>query len=113
MSEYLYHDQLLALTGQVQPDSILSRTLLKNEHVNVVLFTFDKGQALSPHKATQPAIIQILSGEATLTLGDDVKQAKAGSWVYMPTQLVHGVVAETPLVMLLLMLPKDKKEASE
>jgi quercetin dioxygenase-like cupin family protein len=108
MSEYLYFDQLAGMTGEVQPDSILSRTLLKNENVNVVLFNFDKGQMLSPHKATQPAIIHILSGEAILTLGEDVKQAKAGSWVYMPTQLVHGVVAETPLVMLLLMLPKDK-----
>lgn len=108
MSEYTYFDDLSGLTGEVQPDSILSRTLLRNEHVNMVLFNFDKGQTLSPHTATQPAMIQVISGEATITLGEDVKQAKPGAWMFMPTHLVHGIVAETPLVMLLLLLPKDK-----
>lgn len=108
MGEYVYFDDLSRLLGEVQPDSILSRTLLKNEHVNMVLFNFDKGQALSPHTATQPAMIYVISGEATITLGEDVKQAKAGAWMFMPTHLVHGVVAETPLVMMLALLPKDK-----
>lgn len=108
MEDYRFFEQLTALSGDVQPDSILSRTLLKNDHLNAVLFTFDKGQSLSPHTATQPAVIHILSGEAALTLGDDVKQAKAGSWTYMPEHLPHAVVAETPLIMLLLLLPKDK-----
>lgn len=97
-------DNLDALIGAIQPDSILSRTFAKNEHVKAVLFAFDQGQSLSEHQAAQPAILHILSGEAKITLGDETHQAKAGSWAYMPPALKHSVYAETPLTMLLLLL---------
>ena len=45
----------------------------------------------------------LLRGEATLTLGGERRQARAGTWVHMPRHLPHTVVAHTLLIMLLLL----------
>jgi quercetin dioxygenase-like cupin family protein len=48
--------------------------------------------------------LQIIRGEATLTLGDDTIEAQAGAWIQMPAGLRHAVKARTTVVMLLLLL---------
>lgn len=90
--------------AEIPPDSILSRTIHADSQVKVVLFEFDAGQELSEHTAATPAIIQILRGEALLTLGDEQVEARPGTWAHMPARLPHAVLARTPLVMLLTML---------
>jgi quercetin dioxygenase-like cupin family protein len=45
-----------------------------------------------------------VKGEATVGLGDDVQEAKAGTWVHMPASLKHSIKAKTPVVMLLVLL---------
>jgi hypothetical protein len=49
--------------------SVVSRTLKKNDAGTVTLFSFDTGQGLSEHSAPFDAIVQILDGEAELTIG--------------------------------------------
>jgi len=94
------------LAKEVEPpvDGILSRTLHQDEQVKVVLFGFGAGQELSEHTASKPAIIQMIRGEAQLTMGDDTIAAKPGAWIYMPPNLKHSVHAQTPVVMLLLLM---------
>jgi quercetin dioxygenase-like cupin family protein len=87
----------------IQTGSIVSRTFFKGEQVKAVLFGFDAGQALSEHTSSQPATIQIINGEATITLGDDSHEVVAGAWIHMTPKLKHSVYAKTPLTMLLLM----------
>ncbi len=89
---------------EVPKDGILSRTLYSDEHVKVVAFGFDTGQELSEHTASMPAMLQFISGEADLTLGDDPASASAGTVVYMPPNLQHSVHAKTPVVMLLTLM---------
>jgi quercetin dioxygenase-like cupin family protein len=69
-----------------------------------VLFGFAAGQELSEHTAAVPAVIHILAGEATLTLGGTTHAAGPGTLVHMPAQLAHSVYAQTPVVMLLWLL---------
>jgi quercetin dioxygenase-like cupin family protein len=95
---------LLDQLPEIHPDSIVSRTLYTDDQVKVVLFGFASGQELSEHTASMPAIIHILQGEATLTLGSDSQPAGPGTWVRMPARLPHALVAHTPVVMLLTML---------
>lgn len=97
-------DNVAELAGYIQPESILSRTVFKNEHAKAVLFAFDAGQALSEHQAAQPAIIQIISGEATVQIGDETHEAGPGALAYLEPRLKHSVVANTPLVLLLFLL---------
>jgi len=102
--ELAFFQNLNAEISQISPDSIISRTLLNNDRLKVVLFGFAQGQELSEHTASMPAIIHILQGEAQLVLGGEHKQASPGSWAYMPADLPHSVYAKSTLIMLLLML---------
>jgi quercetin dioxygenase-like cupin family protein len=83
---------------------ILSRVLHKDEKVNVTLFGFAAGEELSAHSAPTPAVLYFLEGEAELQLGTDKVQAEAGSFVYMPPMLSHGISAKTGLRMLLVQM---------
>lgn len=98
--------QIADLTQEVEipQNGTLSRTVYSDQQIKVVLFGFDAGQELSEHTAAMPAVIQILRGEARLTLGADTLEAGAGAWVHMPTRLPHSVFARTPMLMLLTML---------
>jgi quercetin dioxygenase-like cupin family protein len=88
----------------VPPDGILSRVLYKDAQVNITLFGFDTGQELSEHTASAPAIIQILRGEAALTIAGEEREGGAGTWIHLPARTPHSLRAQTPVVMLLLLL---------
>lgn len=88
----------------IAEDSTVSKTLHQDEHVKVVLFGFAAGQELSEHTAAIPAVVYFLEGEARMTLGDEVFDARPGSWVCMPAHLPHSIVAKTPVKMLLSLL---------
>ncbi len=92
----------------VESDSIVSRMIYNDDQFKAMLFTFAPGQELSEHTASMPAIIHILKGEGTLTLGKDSVEAREGTWARMEANLPHSVNAKTALVMLLTMLKKDK-----
>lgn len=84
---------------------IHSQTLSEENGVELVLFGFAAGESLSEHTSTRPAIMHILSGEADLTAGTDAHHATAGAWLRMPAGLKHSVLARTPLIMALSLLP--------
>jgi quercetin dioxygenase-like cupin family protein len=100
------YTHLLDLAKEVQPPDkgILSRTLFNDDRLKVVLFGFGKGEELSEHTASMPAVLHFLQGEGSLTLDDDTLQAKPGTWVHMPKGMHHSIQAKTPVVMLLLLL---------
>jgi len=98
-----YHD-LSTLLPETPPESIVSRAIYQDERHKVVLFGFAAGQELSEHTSSRPAILQVLRGEARLTLGDEVIDAAAGSWAFMPPHLKHSLTAKTPVQMLLTLL---------
>jgi quercetin dioxygenase-like cupin family protein len=96
----------LDLAKEVQPPDkgILSRTLFADDRLKVVLFGFGQGEELSEHTASMPAVLHFVQGEAKLTLDDDTLDAKPGTWVHMPAGLRHSIQAQTPVVMLLLLV---------
>ncbi len=89
---------------EIPTDGTLSRTLHRDDHVKIVLFGFAGGQELSQHTAAVPAILEIVQGEARVTLDNAVRELSAGAWVFMDAQLPHAIYAKTPLIMLLTML---------
>jgi len=102
------HTHIVDLAKEVEPpeDGILTRTLFNDDHVKAVIFGFGQGEELSEHTASMPAILHLISGEATLTLGDETVEAQPGTWIHMAANLQHSVHAKTPVVMLLLLLKK-------
>lgn len=103
-ADYTLIKSLGELVEPAGNESIVSRTFVRADGFKAILFGFDAGQELSEHTASVPAILQIVAGEATATLGDDVHELSAGAWAYMPSHLKHSVLARTPVKMLLLML---------
>lgn len=101
--QYSLLPDLAGILAEITPDSIVSRTLHKDAAMRAILFGFDAGQELSEHTSSQAAIIQILEGEASVIVGADQHELKAGSWLYMTPHLKHSVSAKTPLKMLLYM----------
>ena len=104
---YTYITDLANQIPDIPPDTILSRTIYDDKATKVILFAFAAGQELSEHTASRTAILHFIQGEADLTLGDDHQPAQAGTWVQMPPRLPHSVVAKTPVLMLLVMLPHE------
>jgi quercetin dioxygenase-like cupin family protein len=88
----------------IPDDSTISRTIYQDEQIKAVLFGFAAGQELSEHTAATPAIMHFVQGEARVTLGQEVVEAKPGTWVHMPAHLPHSIQAHTPVIMLLLLL---------
>ena len=94
----------LSAHHEIEESGTLSQTLLNNDQLKAVWFGFAAGEELSDHTSTMPAILHVLRGEALLTLGDDRVQAQAGTWVHMPPNLNHSVLAKTEMMMLLILI---------
>ena len=103
---YTLIPDLQNLVEEIQTDSITSRTFYKGDGMNAILFAFDAGQELSEHTSSKAAILQIVEGEATISLGNDVHKVSTGAWLQMSPHLKHSVYAETALKMLLLMFDR-------
>ena len=64
---------------ETPPDGIVSRAIYNDDDVRVVHFSFAAGQQLSDHTAPVPVTLEVVEGEATITLGTRVVQAGAGT----------------------------------
>src|SRR5947209_167679 len=100
------YTHILDLAREVEPptDGILSRTVYQDDRFKAVVFGFGQGQELSEHTASKPAMLIFVKGEAVVGLGNDVKDAVAGTFVHMAPGLKHSIKAKTPVVMLLVLL---------
>jgi quercetin dioxygenase-like cupin family protein len=90
------------------PQGIASRILSKNNGGSLTLFAFDAGQGLAEHTAPFDAIVMVLDGTFTLTIGGQPVTATAGTVVRMPANIPHAVDAAEPARMLLTMLREPK-----
>jgi len=101
---YTFFENLVSEIPEIPTDSIISRTIYNDDRVKVVLFGFAPGQELSEHTAATPALLYFVHGEGSLTMGDDIRLVLPGSWAHMAPQLPHSIHANTPLVMLLVLI---------
>lgn len=94
----------LASLAAYAPGAIVSRTIADSPAGTVTLFAFDAGQGLSEHQAPFDAMVNVLEGQADLTIGGKPVSAKAGDLVVMPANVPHALRAATPFKMLLIMI---------
>lgn len=104
MSENEYQPYHLAGSIQVQSGSVVSKTLVNKPVGTITLFAFDQGQTLSEHTAPYDALVQILEGEAEISLAGQPVQVKAGEVLLMPANVPHALKAVTAYKMLLTMI---------
>jgi quercetin dioxygenase-like cupin family protein len=87
---------------------IASRVLAKTGGGNVTLFAFDAGEGLSEHTTPFDALVLVVDGSLTLTIGGKPVEATPGTIVRMPAGVPHAVDAGVAAKMLLIMLREPK-----
>jgi len=104
----------LRLLDLISPSDhgIASRVLAKTSGGNVTLFAFDAGEGLSEHTAPFDALVVVLDGSMSLTIGGRPVSAVPGTIVRMPANVPHAVDAITTSRMLLIML-RDVQEQKQ
>jgi quercetin dioxygenase-like cupin family protein len=88
---------------------ITSRVLARTAGGNLTLFALDADQELSEHSAPFDALVIVLEGALTLTIGGTSVRATPGTIVRMPANIPHAVRAPERARMLLIML-RDHEE---
>ncbi len=94
----------LADLATYQDGAIVSRILIKRDTGSVTLFAFGAGQELSEHTTPYDALVQVLDGEAEITIAGRPYRLTAGDTIIMPAHQPHAVKAVTAFKMLLTMM---------
>ena len=83
---------------------IISKQLIKSPAGNITLFSFDKGEGLSEHRAPFDALVQILEGSANMIVNSQESTVKAGESIVFPANAPHALTAIERFKMLLTMI---------
>jgi quercetin dioxygenase-like cupin family protein len=87
-----------------QSGSIVSREILKDANGKVTLFAFDQGEGLSEHTSPFNALVQIVEGEAQITVSGKPHSVRAGELILMPAGQPHALQALKRFKMVLTMI---------
>jgi len=85
-------------------EAVVSKTIIKESTGTITLFAFDKGQELSPHAAPFDALVQMMEGKATITVGGERAEMESGEAIILPANITHAVEATESFKMLLTMI---------
>ena len=94
----------LAALVSYQDGTVASRTLIDKQVGTVTVFAFDEGEGLSEHTAPFDAFVQILDGEAEITIAGEPHHLSAGQMIIMPANKPHSLKAVKRFKMLLVMI---------
>jgi quercetin dioxygenase-like cupin family protein len=89
---------------EYQEASVVSRTLIDKKAGTVTLFAFDERQGLSEHTAPYDALVEIIDGEAEITISGKKHHLHTGETMIMPANQLHSLKATTKFKMLLTMI---------
>jgi quercetin dioxygenase-like cupin family protein len=89
---------------------IASRVLAKTAGGNATVFAFEKGQGLTEHTSPFDALVFLLEGAMTLTIGGKEVAAPAGTVTRMPAGIPHALQALERSRMLLVMLREPRPQ---
>ncbi len=87
-----------------QEDAVVSRTLIEKKGGTVTLFAFSEGQGLSEHTAPYDAMVEIVEGEAEVTISGKTHLLKEGEIIVMPANQPHALKAASKFKMLLTLI---------
>jgi quercetin dioxygenase-like cupin family protein len=89
---------------EYQEAAVVSRTLIDRKAGTVTLFAFDENQGLSEHTAPFDALVQIINGEAEVTIAGKTHSLKRGEIIIMPARKPHSLKAVKRFKMILTMI---------
>jgi quercetin dioxygenase-like cupin family protein len=87
-----------------QDGAVVSRTIIDKNEGTVTVFAFDKEQKLSTHSAPYDALLEVIDGNALITIEDRQYTVKCGQQIIMPANKPHAVFAPEQFKMTLIMI---------
>lgn len=98
--------EVIKLIGAIEyrKDSVVSKTIIKQNTGTVTTFAFDEGQGLSEHAAPFDALVYIIDGEAKITIAGEEHLLKQGEMIIMPADKPHALKAIKKFKMMLVMI---------
>jgi quercetin dioxygenase-like cupin family protein len=84
--------------------SVVSKTIVKKPTGNITLFAFDKGEGLAEHSSPHEALVQMLDGNAEITIGGTPYSLQAGQNIILPANTPHSLKASDKFKMMLTMI---------
>jgi quercetin dioxygenase-like cupin family protein len=94
----------LAALVDYQAGAIVSRQLVHGPGGSVTIFAFERDEGLSEHTAPFDALVQLIDGEALITIAGQPFTVRAGDVILMPANQPHAVRAATRFKMLLTLI---------
>lgn len=92
---------------------ILSKVILKDNHVQYTLFCLAQGTSLDPHTSSRNALVNVIEGNGNLKLENETIELKPGVFVYFPAHALHSLQAESNLAFLLILSETINQTESE
>ena len=89
---------------EYQKESVVSKTLIKQEKGTITIFAFDKGQGLSEHTAPFDALVQVIDGKADVLIDGESNIVQIGEMIIMPANKPHALKAIEKFKMMLVMI---------
>ena len=87
-----------------QDGAVVSREIVKKPTGNVTIFAFDEGQGLSEHTAPFDALVQVVEGDAEITVSGQPHRVQGGEMILMPAGQPHALKALKRFKMILTMI---------
>jgi quercetin dioxygenase-like cupin family protein len=94
----------LASLVDYQEGAVVSKTLIKESKGSVTIFSFDEGQEFSEHTVPHDALVQVLDGEAEITISGTRHRLQRDQMIVMPGGEPHAVKATRKFKMLLTLI---------
>ncbi|MBF7095463.1 cupin domain-containing protein [Streptococcus sp. HF-1907] len=91
----------------VEEEQILSRTLVQRKDLGMTIFSLDKDQEIGRHSSPGDAMVNVLSGLAEITIGEEIFQVAAGESIVMPANVPHSLYAKEAFQMLLVVVKPE------
>ena len=112
MSQMIPPGEALPLPALITPtpNGIASRVLARTSGGNLTLFAFDAGQGLTEHTSPFEALVMVLEGACTLTIGGTPVRATPGTVVRMPADVPPALEVMETTRVLIVMLREPKHD---
>ena len=97
------HQEVLDLKNvlPINENQVSSITLVSNDKLIMTLFAIAKDQKINSHSSSGDAMVNLLSGQAKITIDDEDYVVNAGECIIMPANHPHALYALEDFQMLL------------